>query len=285
MIRMLALRIDKRDKAIIYSISAILGVVVILNATFVWPGYLKRPDYDFFVVLAIIIAIFPPSGADVLDRRWRSAVNNKLPEVIRDIADSQKTGMAFTRAIEHSASLDYGPLTKELRKTVALLSWGWTYEDALYDLARRVDTPLVHRTVAMLVEVGRAGGRLYEILDNVYTHLREVQDLERERRRQMGPYIMVVFASFGVFLFVVYILFITFFAQIEKLIEAGATFMVGVNPQVYYIWFFHMAVIEALLSGFVAGKMAEGAVSAGLKYVLLLLIITIFFFLFIIGPP
>lgn len=281
---MLALKISKRDKNIVYSVSALIGVAVILNATFIWPGYQSHPSYDTFFVLALIVALFPPSAVDLLDGRWRTAVNAKIPEVIRDIADSQKTGMAFTKAIQYSARLNYGPLTKELRKTVSQLSWGLTYEEALDDLARRIDTPLIYRTVAMLKEVGRSGGKMYEILDSVYSHLREVQDLERDRRRQMAPYVMIIYASFGTFIFVVYILFATFFAEIKKIVAQGAAFMGGVNPSLYFIWFFHMAVIEAVISGFVAGKMSEGRMSGGLKHVLILLITSMIFFLFIIGP-
>lgn len=281
---MLALKISKRDKNIVYSASALLGVAVIINATFIWPGYESHPNFDTFFVVALVVALFPPAVVDLLDSRWRNAVNAKIPEVIRDIADSQKTGMAFTKAIENSARLNYGPLTKELRKSVSQLSWGLTYEEALDDLARRIDTSLIHRTVAMLNEVGRSGGKMYEILDSVYSHLREVQDLDRDRRRQMTPYVMIIYASFGVYIFVVYILFATFFAEIKKIVASGASFMSGVNPGLYYIWFFHMSVIEALISGFVAGKMSEGSVAGGLKHVLILLVVSLVFFLFIIGP-
>jgi flagellar protein FlaJ len=254
-----------------------------MSATFIWPGFNSHPDYDTFVVVAMIVGLFPPSIMDLLDRRWRSAVNGKLPELIREIAEAQKTGMALPRAIEHASRLNYGPLSKELRKTVSLQTWGWTYPEALEDLAERIGTSLAYRTVAMLNEVGRSGGRLYEILDNVYSHLREIKDLESDRRRQMQPYVMIIFASLGVFLFVVYVLFVTFFAQIRRLIASNVPFLSGINPDVYYIWFFHMAVIEAVISGFVAGKISEGSVSAGLKYVLILLIVSLLFFLVLVG--
>jgi flagellar protein FlaJ len=281
---MLAVKLTKRDRNIVYSLSALIAVAVVMSATFIWPGFNSHPDYDTFVVVAMIVGLFPPSIMDLLDRRWRSSVNGKLPELIREIAEAQKTGMALPRAIEHASRLNYGPLSKELRKTVSLQTWGWTYPEALEDLAERIGTALAYRTVAMLNEVGRSGGRLYEILDNVYSHLREIKDLESDRRRQMQPYVMIIFASLGVFLFVVYVLFVTFFAQIRRLIASNVPFLSGINPDVYYIWFFHMAVIEAVISGFVAGKISEGSVSAGLKYVLILLIVSLLFFLVLVGP-
>jgi flagellar protein FlaJ len=164
------------------------------------------------------------------------------------------------------------------------MSWGHSYKDALDEMARRINTPLVYRTVALLSEVGHSGGNLYEILDSIYSHIREVQDMERDRRRQMSPYIMIIYASFGVYIFVVVVLFLTFFAQIRQVVEAGAPFGGNINPEVYYVWFFHMSIIEAIVAGFVVGKMSDGAIAAGLKHVLVLLIFSILVFSFVIQP-
>jgi flagellar protein FlaJ len=282
---MLAVKLSRSDKRIVNISSIAICVAILVNTVFVWPGLNRHPEFETFFVIALIIALFPPAAADLLDRRWRSVVNAKLPDLVKNISDAQKTGMSFPKAIEHSARVDYGPLTKELRKTVALLSWGWTYEEALQDLARRIDTPLAHRLVALLIEVGRAGGRLHEVLDAIYTHFREAQEIERDRKRQLVPYVMTIYAAFGVFLFLVYILFSTLFFQAKQLAAAGTFFLSGLNTDLYYIWFFHLAVVEAVISGFVAGKMGEGALSAGLKHALILLLISILAFAFVIRPP
>ncbi len=281
---MLAMSISRRMLVMTYSISIFVGLAIIMFATFVEPGYTNHPAFDNTFVTAIILALIPPSIVDLLNRRWKTGVDRNLPEFIRDIADSQKTGMAFTKAIEHSSRLEYGPLSKELKRTVSLMSWGHSYKDALDEMARRINTPLVYRTVALLSEVGHSGGNLYEILDSIYSHIREVQDMERDRRRQMSPYIMIIYASFGVYIFVVVVLFLTFFAQIRQVVEAGAPFGGNINPEVYYVWFFHMSIIEAIVAGFVVGKMSDGAIAAGLKHVLVLLIFSILVFSFVIQP-
>jgi flagellar protein FlaJ len=164
------------------------------------------------------------------------------------------------------------------------MTWGHPYLEALDEMAKRIGTPLVFRTVALLNEVGHSGGNLHEILDTIYSHLREVQDMERDRMRQMTPYVMIIYASFGVYIFVVIVLFLTFFSQIQDVIEAGAPFGSNINPQVYYIWFFHMSVIESVIAGFIAGKMSEGAIAAGLKHVLVLLVLSLLVFALVIQP-
>jgi flagellar protein FlaJ len=281
---MLMMRVKKRILVASYGLSILIGLILILFATFIWPGYEEHPAFDNMFVISIIIALVPASLLDLLNSRWKKAVNSKLPDLIRDIAESQKTGMAFTKAIEHSARLEYGLLSKELRRAVSLLTWGYSYTEALEEMAKQIDTPLVYRTVALLNEVGHSGGNLYAILDSVYSHVREVQDMENDRRRQMSPYVTVIYASFGVYIFVVVILFLTFFSQIQQTVRTGAPFGANINPQLYYIWFLHMSIIEAVVAGFVAGKISEGAITTGLKHVLVLLTISILIFTFIIQP-
>lgn len=281
---MLSVQINKHVKTIVYSVSIFIGLGLIMFLTFIWPGLDSHPEYDNYLIIAIIITLIPSSIVDFLDRKWKRDVDHNLPKFIRDIADSQKTGMAFTKAIEHSARLDYGALSKELRQTVSLMSWGETYKVAFDEMAKRVNTPLVYRTMALLTEVGHSGGNLGDILESIYLHTKEVQDMQNDRRRQMSTYLMVIYAAFGVYLFVVIILFLTFFAQIQSIAEEGTPFGGNINPIVYYGWFFHMSVIESVFAGFIIGKMGDGSISAGLKHVLVLLIISITVFIFVILP-
>lgn len=274
--------VSPKARAVAFSASVLAGIVVILAATFVWPGYTTHPTYDNLFVIAIMIILLPPAMVDLMDRRYRTAVNSRIPDFLRDIAESQKTGMSFTKALEHSARLKLGALSKELGKTVAMLTWGIPYDDALEAMGRRVGTPLMRRTVTILNEVGKSGGHLYEILDGVHAHVREIHDLEKERKRQISPYVAIIYAADGVYLFVVLILFTTFFAQLKGLAQSGTPFGSGINPEVFYVWFFHMSIVEAVIGGFMCGKMSAGSSSAGMLHVLILLAISLVLFVFFI---
>ena len=281
---MLAMKFSKKDKAIVLFVSVLIGIMIILTATFVWPGFRKHPEYDTFFIIGVIIALFPPSSVDFLDRRWRRLADFKIPELIRDITEAQRTGMVFTRALEYLSKRDYGILTKDLRKTAAMISWGIPFNEAMEDFAKRIDTPLAYRTITLLNEVGVSGGRFHEILEDIQMHVRDIQELEGSRRRQTTPYVMIIYASIGVFLFVVAILFLTLFSQVKAIIASGAPFGMGINPELYYLWFFHLSIIESVVGGFLAGKLGEGALAAGLKHIFILLIASIIVFLFIIAP-
>jgi pilus assembly protein TadC len=274
--------VSERTRLVVIIVTIVLVLTLILTATFVYPTYFVRPQYDNFMVVIFIAGLFPPSLLDLIDRRYRRLIDSRIPDFLREIGDSQRTGLPFMKSLVSATESNYGPLSIELKRAMAKMSWGFTFEDALDAFADGAKTALAHRAAVLLKEVGRSGGKMLEVLDSVYEHIREVISLQRERSKQLTPYIMVIYASFGVYLFVVYILFTTFFAQVANLQQSGAPFGSNINPQAYYIWFFHMSIVEAVFGGLVAGKIATGASVAGLKHMLVLLTISFIVFSFFI---
>ncbi|MBI2649436.1 MAG: type II secretion system F family protein [Thaumarchaeota archaeon] len=279
---LLARKINPRTRVLVLVGSVVTALALILVATFGYPTYLARPGYDNAMVVIFIVVLIPPSVLDVISRAYLKQIDSRIPDFLRDIADSQRTGIAFTKSLTNSALSNYGALTKELRKAMAKMSLGFTFEEALDSFADSAETPLAHRAAVLLKEVGRSGGKMLDVLDSVYEHIREVITLEKERSKQLSPYIIVIYASFGVYIFVVFILFSTFFAQVKELVSSGAPFGTNINPSVYYIWFYHMSIIEALFGGLVAGKISTGTALAGLKHMLVLLLISFVAFTFFI---
>ena len=276
-------KVEKKEKKLAWTVSMILGSIVIGFAAFLSPGYQVHPDFDNYFVIGILIAIFPPAFLDLVDRRWKETINKNIVYLISNVAEAHRTGMTFVQAIEESAKADYGPLSKELERAVTHMSWGATYEEALRSMAKHIDTPVVYRSVEALIEVGRSGGRrISELLDMLSTHIRDLQDMKGERSRQMVPYVGIIYASFFVFLFVVIILFETVFVHLSEALTAGFGGLAAIDVKAYYVWFYHMTVIEAVISGLVSGKMGEGTVGAGLKHILLLLAIVLIVFNFMI---
>jgi len=275
---LIARPVSPRVRVYVIATSAILTLVLVLFSTFVYPTYLRRPEYDNYMIATFLVGLLAPSFVDLVDRRYKSVIDSRIPDFLREIGEAQRTGTPFTKALVNASQSNYGPLSVELRRAMSKMSWGLTFEEALDSFAGNVDTPLAHRAAVLLKEVGRSGGKMLEVLESVYEHVRDVIGLQRERSKQLTPYVAVVYAAFGVYLFVVYILFTTFFAQVANLQSTGAPFGSNINPGVYYIWFFHMSVIEGLFGGMVIGKISSGSSVGGMKHVLLLLTISLFFF-------
>jgi flagellar protein FlaJ len=259
-------KIERQVKKIAWITSASLAVTIILLGTLFFLG---NPIFDELAFFAIIIAVFPPAILTYLDFRWRRAIDEHLPDLFRSIVQAQETGMTLPQALEEAAKRDYGPLTVELRKMTAQISWGMSFEEALLALGKRVNTILVQRTVPMIIEASRSGGRVERVFDPMGKFLQTTLLLDKERRTQTRPYIAIVYVAFFVFVFTIVLLFKSFFVSIEQLPSLGTALMA---PDDIKRMFFHMTEIQAFFGGLVAGKMGEGTINAGLKHCLIMML-------------
>ena len=114
-------KVEKWEKRIALTVSLALAIVVLITAFIRLFGL---PIFDEYVVLAMVIALFPVAVLDYLDYRWRRSIDEHLPDLFRAIVQAEKTGMTLTQALEEASKRRYGPLTAELKRMVAHMSWG-----------------------------------------------------------------------------------------------------------------------------------------------------------------
>jgi flagellar protein FlaJ len=258
--------VERKVKKITLIVSIILAIAITLFGFLVFSG---TTIFDEFVFFAIIVLVFPSAILNYIDYKWRKAIDEHLPDLFRSIVQAQETGMTLPQALEEAAKRDYGPLTSELKKMTAQISWGMNFEDGLLTLGRRVNTVLVQRTLPMIIEASRSGGHVEKVFDPMGKFIQTTLLLDKERRTQTRPYIAIIYVAFFVFLFTIILLFRSFFAGVEGLPLLTTAMMQQSQMQRL---FFHMTLIQAFFGGLVAGKMGDGTVSAGLKHSLVLML-------------
>src|SRR5437879_3727126 len=254
-------------------------------------GLVGKFSIDRFLLLGGIVALIPPAIVYLMESKRRDSIDNNIPHLIRDIADAGRSGMTLTRSIEISSERDYGPLTKELKKLIAKISFRVPLERALQYFADATGTTLSRRSSMLIAEANKSGGDIQESMESVAKHVQEIQYLERKRRATLRPFIGVMYISFAVFLVTVYLLIKSFFTQLANTnFGGGASQTVGgvgfnfVSLPLDKITavFLYMAMIEAILAGLVGGKMATGYLKDGLKHAVILMSICFITFVFFI---
>jgi flagellar protein FlaJ len=247
--------------------SVTLAASIILLALLVlWDNKI----FDDLVFFAFVVAVFPPALLNYLDYRRRKAIDSQLPELFRSIVQAQETGMTLPQALEEASKRDYGSLTRELRRMTMQISWGLSFEEALINTGQRVKTVLMQRSVPMVIEASRSGGHVERVFDPMGKFVQSTLLLDKERRTRTRPYIAIIYVAFFVFLFTIILLFRSFFVGVEQLPMLGTGAM---DAEEMKRLFFHMTSVQAFFGGLVAGKMGEGAISAGLKHSLILMLL------------
>lgn len=234
------------------------------------------PDAMLFATAGVLAALSPIAYLDMRRRARVRGMEERFPDFLRDLVENQKAALTMPAALRLTAKGEYGPLTPYVQRMAKQMSWGVPFEEALADFGENVGTPLVRRTVHLVVRATQTGGEVSDVLVAAARDAREIKLLEQERRFTMTIYVLVIYVSFAVYLAVVAALQGIFVpAMLESTRGAGSGFggvtIAKLDASVYADFFFASGFVQALGSGGMAGLLAEGGVSAGLKHVAVML--------------
>ncbi len=224
--------------------------------------------------IGILVGVGPYGFYAARQARNIQMMEGRFPDFLRDLASSHRGGLTLPQAVKVAARGDYGPLTTEIRKMADQLSWNIDFQETLKRLAERVRTPLVQRSVTLILEAGRSGGSTSDVLLAAARDARELKNLERERKLSMSVYTIVIYTTFFVFLFVIAVMYNQFVPEIisatEKANEgalAGASIVSGgVSLDDYRTLYFSASMVQAIGNGIVAGLMGSGSIVLGLRH-------------------
>ncbi|MFQ6127842.1 MAG: type II secretion system F family protein [Thermoplasmata archaeon] len=248
-----------------------------------------------FAVFAILTLIGPYGFYLYKKQKDVAAIETRLPDFLRDVAEAGRFGMTLAEAIVVASSGRYGRLTDEIQKMAAQIQWGVPATEALKLFRERVKTPMVGRVVSIIIKSSDAGGDVADVLTMVSHDTKEKQLTEYERKIAMSTYIAVIYISFFVFLVTIAILNATFLPKMleasESLGAVGGGSTGGVEsplapdlPAVIFniqLAFFLAAIIHAVGDGLLAGVLDNGRVANGLRHSFVMLLIGFLLLLFI----
>jgi flagellar protein FlaJ len=124
-------------------------------------------------------------------------------------------------------------------------------------------------------------------MEAIAKHIKELEDLDRERLTSMKANIYIIYIGFAVLILTMVLVYNTFIVTL--LSEEFAGGLGGFQPQtspisqlLYMRIYFHTSAIVAFFGGLIAGQMGEDAATNGLKHSAIMMIITLVTFILFI---
>ncbi len=270
--------------------------------------FVYRPEYTFYItpfiflvilpfilnqkietilVVLLVILVTPYSIlVEIRNRRIRK-IEEHIPDFLKQLASLNESGLNIVSAIRILSTSNLGALTSEINLIRKDLEWGMLLSDALKRFERRVSSITVTKVTSILLKAIESAGTIKDALFTAANDAQLYLELRNRVKNEMFVYIVVIYMTFGVFLFTVYILTSNFIQIFTK---------VHVSPVNYYYLqfripnlkeltklFYHTSLINGAVSGLIAGLMGEGELKSGLKHMLLLVLVTYFVFTFLLG--
>ncbi|ELZ12696.1 type II secretion system F domain-containing protein [Halovivax asiaticus JCM 14624] len=241
---------------------------------------------DALVVLALVVM---GSYAVVYERhRYRiSAIERAVPDLLDRLSSVNEAGMSVIASVDRVRQSDLGVLDDELDRVWADVRWGADLQTSLWRFEHRVRTRAVSRMVTLLTEAMNASGDLATVLRIASRQASADLRLDRERKQVMTEYMVVVYVSFLVFIFIIAVLSAYLLPSLptESVTEATGQQLDGpiaalgtTDTDVYMTLFYHATVIQGATSGFVAGQLASGDLRSGAKHATLMTFIAFVLF-------
>lgn len=296
---------DPEKTALAYPI-AISAIILLLGTIF---AKNEIGDVDIgvmgnLVLISVFIIIGPYLARKYFQYAWIRSLEEQFPNFLRDLAESQRSGMNILQSISTAAESDYGELTPEIRGLLNHLTWGVSFEKSIDMFLKRVgSSELMTRSMLIIKEAYASGGSVTNTLENVASDVSVLKEAEREKASLMNEHVIVMYAIFFMFLIIVIALtkiVIPMFHQQGATLSGGFGFddpckqcsRIGADPNCmpcgiysglcgmlglkggtgcyYSALFFSMLILQGFFGGLVAGQISEGSATAGLKHSLIM---------------
>ncbi|MEM4497753.1 MAG: type II secretion system F family protein [Nitrososphaerota archaeon] len=218
--------------------------------------------------LGFIVLFMPGAAAWEKYGKENMSILHGLTRFLRDLTETRKTGMSPEKCIRTLSDRDYGGFTKHLKLMSRQIGWGTSLRAIYRDFEKRVHGWLARAGMFILIDSIDVGGGAPETLDTLAAFMEDLEEMERQKRATLRPLMLVPYMTAVMLVAVVVILvvFMKGLLQIARIYVSVAEFVQMFLPPV---------VLVAIMSGLVAGKIAEGTISAGFKHAIIMSVITL----------
>ncbi len=261
-----------------------LGILLLVIGYFKFGGLYSLLFFlgGFFGFIGIITLLL----SFIADRKGKFA-EEVLPDVLQLIASNIRSGLTPDKAIILAARSEFGILEKEIKIAAKKALAGYSLEDALLELGKRIKSRIVERTFRLIAEGMRKGGEIAELLESTAEDIRNLKTLKKEITAQVAMYAIFIFIAIGI---AAPILFAFTSYLMETMSQIGQELNLGkvsgyssytgltlkftpLDTAFIRTYSFLALMLSSLFGGMLIGLLQEGSEKAGIKYVPILLLL------------
>jgi flagellar protein FlaJ len=259
------------------------------------------------IILSVFIIIIPQLILYYVEYKDIKEMEVKFPFFLRDLTEAIRSGMPLHKAVINAGRVDYGKLSKEVRKMAHQLTWGMNIVKVFEQAERRLrQSQIMSKSFRIIIETYKTGGQIDKTLDAISNAILTLQETQNERKSTLNQYVVAMYAITYIFIGIIVgisRLLIPIFStsatgslgpigtiignpcesclymQASSCLPCYMYFnictLLGSSKETigcYYLGlFFSMIIIQSICSGLVAGQISEGSVKAGIKHSIILL--------------
>jgi len=269
-------------------------IILVFLLTFLsWAGI------QFFVTGGIITTIYFYLNIKIYKRT--KELEEKLADYLTLVSTNLKGGLSFEKSLWTAIKPEFGILAREITIVSKKVMTGNDVTEAMVEFSKKYDSPILRRSVNLVIGEIESGGKIADVIDRVVATLRKTRNLKEEMAAATVSYmifiaVIVVVIAPGLFALSYQLLkiIIGFTSSLSSVSMgggmggpmAGGISQVSVKPSHFRIFTFAALGTVAVCSSFIISIIERGDVRGGLKYTLAFIMgswVFYWFFGFILG--
>ena len=270
--------------------SKIIGFVIAFIIVILSIIFLRNTDIFYFILgIAFVIAGLPFFIGLIVGGGIERKKDEVFLEFARDLVENVKAGTPISKSILNLRNKDYGVLNIYVEKLANQISLGIPIKTALETFARDLRSSTISRSVTIIGESEKAGGKIDQILDSVVISISQIGKLKKERRAAMYNLAVQGYIIFMIFIVIMIVMQYRVLPIAAKLSSDESGFGVGgdqlnivgigsgekVSPEELSKPFIYLLLVQGFFAGLVIGKLSEGTIKAGLKHSFILVVLAL----------
>lgn len=244
-----------------------------------------------FVILLILSQLVSYSWL-VLNAEGRGKfIEDLLPDLLQLMASNLRAGYTLDKALLLAARPEFGRFKEEINRAGKDVATGKDFNQALLDMSSRIKSNKLEKSVQLIVAGVRSGGSLVDLLSQSASNLRQQKMIDERIRSNVLVYVIFIFAAIGFGAPVLFSLssflidiMSNVFAEVDLPdttgnIDIPISFSeVTIDPNFIIRYTIVSMIIASVMGSMIIGLISKGTKRAGMKYIPILIILTISLF-------
>lgn len=264
-----------------------LGLATIAGMLLLPQGWIA-PTAAFFVLGAFLASVY--ALLMVMANKRVALIEELLPDFLSIISSNIRSGLTYDRALLLSARKEFGPLAREVDRAAKEAISGKSLPEALMGMTTRVRSESFAKTIRLIVEGIRSGGKLAELLEATSQDLRRFSSVRKDVTATVMVYQLFMLAAAalaGPLLYAVMVILVQTTSVMKSRMvvspDAAAYLPLGVgassfSPEFAFLFSIAGIAITGVFSCFAAGVVSKGRESEGYSYVPIVLAVGLLIF-------
>ena len=262
------------------------SLLVLLFASFI----------SWFIIqtlLAIIFILLVYFYVDLLIFKRTKKMEEMLPDFLQAVSSNLKGGMSFESALLSAIKPRFSILANEMAEVSKKVMTGHNIGQALSELGRKYDSPMLRRTIDLMITELESGGEISELIDRIVEDIKDIKVLKEDISASAVAYtifisaIVIVIAPLLFALsFNLLIIILSFITKLSVAAGSSGALPLSINevsvkPDDFRYFSIGALSVISFFSSLIVSIVEKGNIKSGLKYIPIFLFGSLtFYFIF-----